>query len=181
MHMRSVCSTVIIFTFLWSHLVYPVTNALAQDTCTENLKMAEQNYYEGNFDVSIDLVRSCLTTGNLAQSELLLAYKILAQAYLAKNNPETAGKIIKKILEINPNYSPTIEQEPPPFVELVNQIKKDNFSQQEADEAEDNKWLWIGAGGVAVVGIITIIALSSDEDNGNETKPLAQPPAWPDE
>ena len=178
--MQSVYSILILLAIIWSHLIYPASSVLAQDNCTENLKMAEQNYYEGNFDVSIDLVKSCLASGNLAQTALLLAYKILAQTYLAKNNPETASKIIEKILEINPNYSPTIEQEPPPFVELVNQIKKDNFAQQEAEETEDNKWLWIGAGSVAVVGIITIIALSSGDDNGDEKKPLAQPPAWPE-
>jgi tetratricopeptide (TPR) repeat protein len=112
---RIVFKIALIYIFIIYSTHLPQFSLYGQDTCSEILTQAEQNYFEGRFDDTISLVKSCLSNGRLDQSELVRAYKILAQAYLAKNYPEAAGKIISKILEINPNYSPTIENEPPPY------------------------------------------------------------------
>ena len=161
-------------------MILPQSLLFGQDTCADLLTRAEQNYFEGRFDETISLVKSCLSQGNPDQSSLFRAYKILAQAYLAKNNPEAANKIVSKILEINPDYNPTIETDPPPFVELVNSIRQEKLQKEIAGQEEDNKWLWIGAAGVATVGIITIIVLSTDRDEEVEPKVLPAPPSWPD-
>ena len=176
---RIVLHKIIILSCLWSYSIFPVAQAVAQDSCTELLQQAEQNYYEGNFDVSISFVRECLKTGNQTQDEKIWAYKILAQTYLAKNNPDAARQIIKKILEIQPDYAPTIAENPPPYVDMVNSLKQEQAVLQEDAQTDDTKWLWIGAGGVAVIGIITIIALSGKDDGPEQPKPLPLPPSFP--
>ena len=172
--------TFLIFTFVIYSIFMPQANLYSQDTCAELLSRAEQNYFEGRFDDTISLIKSCLTAGTHNQDELFRAYKILAQAYLAKNNSDAARTIITKMVEIDPNYNPTIEKEPPSFVELVNSVRQENLNTEMADQTEDNKCLWIGAAGVATVGIITIIALSGG-DSEEESKPLPAPPQWPDD
>ena len=176
---RSIFNNILIISLIWSYTLFPVTEALAQDSCAEDLIQAEQYYYEGKFDKSISLIRTCLQAGNLTQTELIKAYKIWAQTYLAKNNPDAARQIVKKILEIKPDYAPTIAEDPPPYVELVNGLKQELAVQKSAAQADDTKWLWIGAGGVAIIGIITLIALSGSEDEPKTPEPLATPPPWP--
>jgi hypothetical protein len=169
----------VILSCLWSYTLFPFAQAVAQETCSELLQQAEQNYYEGNFDVSIALVRDCLKGGNHTPEELIWAYKILAQTYLAKNNPDAANQIVGKILELNPDYAPTIAEDPPQYVELVNNLKKQQSAQTSDPQSSDTKWLWIGAGSVAVIGIITIIALSGDDEVKDPPKPLSTPPSFP--
>lgn len=176
---RKILHNIIIIALLWSYSIFPVAQVLAQDSCAENLNQAEQNYYEGKFDESIALVRSCLQAGGLQQDELVRAYKILAQTYLAKNNPDASRQIVKKILETDPNYTPTIAENPPPYVELVNSVKAEQTQKEESAKSDDAKWLWIGAGSVAVVGVLTIILLSGSEDEPGDPKPLPTPPAFP--
>jgi len=176
---RIILNNIIIISLIWSYTLFPVTKALAQDSCAENLIQAEKYYYEGEFDKSISLIRTCLQAGNLTQSELVKAYKIWAQTYLAKNNPDAARQIVKKILEIKPDYAPTIAEDPPPYVELVNRLKQEQAIQKSDAQAADTKWLWIGAGGVAIIGIITLIALSGSEEEPKTPEALATPPPWP--
>lgn len=176
---RIIFHKILILSCLWTYSFFPVAQAVAQETCAELLHQAEQNYYEGNFDVSISLVRECLKTGSQTQEEKIWAYKILAQTYLAKNNPDAARQIVRKILEIQPDYAPTIAENPPPYVEMVNSIKQESAVSQEDTRTDDTKWLWIGAGGVAVIGIITIIALSGKDDGPEPPKPLPLPPSFP--
>ncbi len=176
---RPIINNILIAAFIWSFAIYPFAQLTAQDICSQNLKLAEQNYFEGNFEQSIELVKTCLQTGNLKQSDKIWAYKILAQTYLAKNNPDAARTIVKKILEINPDYAPTIVENPPPYVELVNSVKDDLPATTANAQSDDSKWLWIGAGGVAVVGIITIIALSNGNGEDGEPKSLPTPPSFP--
>ena len=155
---RLILNNIIIISLIWSYTLFPVTEALAQESCAENLKQAEQYYFEGKFDISISLIRTCLQAGNLTQAELIKAYKVL---------------------EIKPDYAPTIAEDPPPYVELVNSLKQEQAVQKSAAQAEDTKWLWIGAGGVAIIGIITLIALSGSEEEPKAQEPLATPPPWP--
>ena len=169
----------VILSCLWSYVLFPYAQAVAQETCSEMLQQAEQNYFEGNFDVSISLVRDCLKAGSHTQDELIWAYKILAQTYLAKNNPDAANQIVGKILELRPDYAPTIAEDPPQYVELVNNLKRQQSAQMSDPQSSDTKWLWIGAGSVAVIGIITIIALSGDDEDNGDSKPLSAPPPFP--
>ena len=95
--------TFLIFTFVIYSIFMPQANLYSQDTCAELLSRAEQNYFEGRFDDTISLIKSCLTAGTHNQDELFRAYKILAQAYLAKKAPE----IVAKTANRNPSSKDT--------------------------------------------------------------------------
>ena len=176
--MQLYISTLLILALLWSGILVPVSAIIAQDTCAKNLDQAQTSYYEGKFDGAISLVKECIEQGGMDKTELARAYKILAQAYWAKNQLEAAGMIIGKLLDLQPEYNPSAADEPPKFIRLVEEIKAKRLSQLESNTEEDNKWLWIGAGSVAVIGVITIIALTN-KGGDDKPKPLSEPPAWP--
>ncbi len=153
---------------------------LAQSLSADSLiGQAKKSYYEGNFDQAIALIKTCLQETKLDSVKLQDAYKILAQTYLAKNYNDAAREIVIKLLEVNPSYSPTIEQEPPPFVNLVEKIKREKSPSISPGPVSDNKWLWFGAGGAVLIGAATFIIFKDKGDDTNPDNTLKDPPAMP--
>jgi len=140
---------------------------------------ARKSYYEGNFDQAIVLIKSCLKEATLDTTNLQEAYVILAQAYLAKNFNEASREVVIKLLDLNPDYSPTIEQEPPPFVSLVEQIKREKSPVAPSESGSESKWLWIGAGGALVIGAATFIIFNQKNDETIVNNKLKDPPSMP--
>jgi hypothetical protein len=152
-------------------------------SCVKKLDLAEENYYDDNFEDAIDLVNQCLQEPSLTESIRLRAYKILARTYLAMDNIQLAKENILKILVLESSYQPTIEQETPGYVNLVTEIRKERAQlAASAVETGISTWLLIGAGSVAAVAIIALVATGGD-DNGNNTsgqpRPLSEPPPFP--
>lgn len=152
-------------------------------SCVKKLDLAEENYYNDNFEEAIDLIDQCLQEPSLTESIRLRAYKILAHIYLAMDNIQLAKENILKILEIESSYQPTIEQETPRYVNLVTEIRKERaLITASAIETGISTWLLIGAGGVAAVAIIALVATGGDNNGnttGGQTKPLSEPPPFP--
>jgi tetratricopeptide (TPR) repeat protein len=178
-----------IFTFVQIFLPAVSHSSLyAQEKVQDNygriLDKAQELYYEGRFTESFNLVKSCLTDSDISDEYKVKAYKILSQIMLARDEKNKAIEFIKQILKIDPGYNPTIEQEPPKFVELVNTVRSEVESQPvEADskpveikEQKSNHWPWYAAG-AAVVGIGAYIILKNGD---NKDDPLKEPPAWPE-
>ena len=96
----------LILIFFWGQLLAPVFNqsftvsAQVQDQakCEEEINKAQKEYYDGRFDEAIDLIKICLKKDELSKNERGKAYKILAQALLAKGFTSQAKQVIKKIL-----------------------------------------------------------------------------------
>jgi hypothetical protein len=156
----------------------------AQDECTQYIKAAEQNYYAGKFDEAIEQIKSCLKQGQLSQNIQFRALKVLCQAYLAKDYREAAREVARKLIDMKPDYTPTLEQEPPPFIVLVNEVRAEKGTSA-TNSAEDVSFfekhkslLWIVGGGAALIGLTAILAAGSN--NKKEAQPLAHPPDWPD-
>jgi hypothetical protein len=139
---------------------------------------ARKSYFEGDFDQAIALIKTCLQETTPDSLGLQEAYKILAQAYLAKNYNSAAKEVVVKLLAVNPHYGPTIEQEPPSFVKLVEQVKMEQKPAQTQGSSGDTKWFWIGAGGALVVGAATFIIFSNNNDGGGNNQ-LKGPPEMP--
>ena len=140
---------------------------------------ARKSYFEGDFDQAIALIKTCLQETTPDSLGLQEAYKILAQAYLAKNFNNAAKEVVVKLLAVDPHYSPTIEQEPPPFVNLVEQVKQEQSKVQATESSGDSRWFWIGAGGALVVGAATFIIFKNNGNiSGNDQ--LKGPPNMPD-
>jgi tetratricopeptide (TPR) repeat protein len=151
----------------------------------EKISLAQKQYFEGNFDLAINLIKACLQEGIIADNEKVRAYKILAQAYLAKDFEQPAREVIKKLLEIVPEYNPSIEEDPPQFIELVKKVKKENTvkktEQPKAINDNRNHWLWVGSAGVVILGATAILMLNGPKSRtGEQAKPLSPPPPWPE-
>jgi tetratricopeptide (TPR) repeat protein len=153
----------------------------------QKINLAQKLYFEGNFDSAIDLIKQCLQQGLTADNEKVRAYKILAQAYLAKGFEQPAQEVVKKLLEIVPEYTPVLEEDPPQFVELVKKIKNAPAAKAEKPKSGDNPnqkrtyWLWVGSAGVVLLGATAILVLNGPEShNTDQPEPLPLPPAWPE-
>jgi hypothetical protein len=99
---------------------------------------------------------------------------------------DLAKETVLLLLELDPAYQPTIEQESPRFVELVNEARAE-YARLKAEQAEQAQqkagkkpWIWMGAGGVAVAAIIVVVATSAGgAENNNTNQPLPAPPPLP--
>jgi tetratricopeptide (TPR) repeat protein len=162
----------------------PAFEALAQNQektfSQELLESAQNKYYDGEFDETINLAKQCLKQTNLTSEDRFQAYKILAQAYIAKDNLQVARQIITKLVQLDPAYNPTIEHEPPKFVELVTQAKEELNAQEvqheQVKKGSDMTWIYITTAGVIVLGTAAILLLGKED----KAKPLPQPPGWPE-
>ncbi len=150
-------------------------------SCTANLDLAEENYNNGEFEKTISLVQLCIKDPALIRSDRLRAYKILSKTLLAKDNKKEAKEIIGKILDLNPTYLPTIEQEKPQFVNVVQEvIDERKIIKKKSVKSGSNNWLWIGAGGVAAAAIIVLLVSGSENDNKEDKdQSLPSPPKFP--
>lgn len=175
--------------FFWSQASIPVGEIKAQTQqqglCQKLLDEAQQEYYNGNFETTIEIIKRCLIENNITENERFKAYKILAQTYIAKDYSDAAIQVIRKLLEMNPDFTPTIEQEPPQFVNMVAQIKAELAIQKvektTGTERKTKTWLWVAAGSAAVIAGIAVILISMQQDaKQEEEKPsLPEPPEWP--
>jgi hypothetical protein len=180
----------LVISFLYLQVMIPVFSgyhtliAAQTQTCANTLDQAEENYYEGKFDQAMSLVLECLktTTDNTVK---VRAYTIMLRTFIAKDNITSAKEIVHKILDINANYTPTIEQERPRLVNLVAEVKKERQISRmkfEKKESGGNTWLWIGAGGAAVIAAVVLLASgggNGDEEPTEQDNTLPTPPSFP--
>jgi len=151
----------------------------------EKINMAQKLYFDGNFDLAIDLIKQCLQEGITADNEKVRAYKILAQAYLAKDYQQPAMEVIKKLLDIVPEYSPVLEEDPPQFVELVKKVKteasKKTTGKPKPVNEKPSPWLWVGSAGALIIGTSAILFLTGPKTGSiPQNKTLPHPPDWPE-
>ena len=159
-------------------LVDPGSEAMAQ-ACTRELADADQAYTFGRFDEAINVLDRCLDKSNATSSEQQQAYRLLALSYIGKDDSRGARRNVEALLRINPNYQPDADQDPPQFVEMVREAKRDiaRAAQPREPEVEDeggggvSKWLLIG-GGVALAAVAAVLlAGGGDDDNGDDGGP----------
>ncbi|GEM_PF-2029349 len=178
--------------FMLSQMVLPIFlnnfSVFAQDTqtCVSQLNQAEDDYYNGAFDASIRIIKECLKKATLKKEERIKAYTILARIFMAKNKKEGAKKIIRKILNLDPGYRPTIEQERPAYVNLVAEERKTlrvtaaaSNKKKAVAHKNNKKWYWYSAGGAAGIAIIAIIAGGQSKHKPGNNSTLPQPPGFP--
>jgi tetratricopeptide (TPR) repeat protein len=177
-------NTFIIVLFLWLQFFSPIieiyatdtnTNAQEEDSCKKNLEDAQNQYFLGNFEKAIELAKQCVQKRSITNTDRGNAYKILAQAYWALNDSSRAFTIVEQLLKLWPDYNPTIEDEPPKFIELIAEVRASAPSRK---PEKSKKWFLLGTGGAILVGT-AIILLTAKKDNG-PPDPLPRPPKWPD-
>lgn len=175
------------------YTIFWVAGARAQGRYETELSKAEQAYGEGLFDQVIDLVKSCLSKGDLTTAEQAWAYKLLGQVYVSKNEPQPAKVCVQKLLEVAPDYEPNRDQDLQMWIELVEAAKQERqrqIQQQQLPKPPDDKpvdraeaskkgggkkWLWIGGGGAVVAGTAAYLIFRGD----NTKQRLPDPPGLP--
>ena len=177
----NIISTQTGFVFIIALFLIPLVSVNAQQSdCSKVLDQAQNLYYEGKFDESMNLVQSCMASEKLTKEENRHAYKIMSQVELARGNQEKAKENIRLLLQVDPGYKPTIEQETPTYVQLVESIRSELVVEEnkvvvKKESGGISKW-WYYSAGAVVAG--TAIILLNNDDGKKKDKPLATPPPW---
>jgi len=103
---------------------FSVALAQTQNKCKTELTEAEKKYGIAKFREAINLARRCLSKDNIENAEKERAYKVIIQAYIGQDSLAQARYVTEGLLEINPNFEADPEQYPPPFVNLINDVRQ---------------------------------------------------------
>ncbi|TFG99004.1 MAG: hypothetical protein E4H13_09305 [Calditrichales bacterium] len=177
----------LVFALSFCLLLLPFLNSndwlFAQDIDIEKtIKDADQKYTEGRFDETIALLTVVVESAKVTSEQKQQAYRLMGLTYIAKDYLTEAKKSIENLLKLVPNYKPDPIYDPPPFINLVEQVQSETVAKKAslADKESDNKMWWYIGGGVAAVGILAVILASSSSDEETPTdQALPAPPALP--
>lgn len=104
-------------TLLFFALIFLVLSTLqAQNTCTDQLKVAQRRFDDGLLDDIPQLLSNCMKNG-FTSEEKKNAYKLLIQTYLFSENQEKADEVMLQFLREFPSYSIAIN-DPKEFINL---------------------------------------------------------------
>ncbi len=88
----------------------------AQNTCGDQLKVAQRRFDDGLLDDIPQLLANCMKSG-FTSEEKKNAYKLLIQTYLFSENQEKADEVMLKFLNEFPSYSIAVN-DPKEFINL---------------------------------------------------------------
>lgn len=153
---------------------------MAQQTeCSKILNKAQNLYFEGKFDESVNLIQSCMASEELTKVERRQAYKIMSKVEFARGDQDKAKGNIRLLLQIDPDFKPTIEQETPTYVQLVESVRQEIITEKnnvvvKRESKGISKW-WYYSAGAVVAGTAYILFNGNDK---KKDKPLDTPPPW---
>lgn len=119
-------------------LLDPGAQARAQ-ACTRELSSADQAYTFGRFDEAITLLNQCLKKRNLVRIEQQQSRRLLALSYIGKADPGSARVAVRALVTEDPDYQPDPEQDPPPFVQMIEEIQREVKQDAARLQREENK------------------------------------------
>ncbi len=168
--------------------------AQSQNECEEELKIAQKKMETGKFDEAIDFITECLNKEGISNETKKQAYRLLGLTYIAKDYLGEARNAVGKLLDVVPNYTPDPDQDPPSFVDIVEEqiaersqpVKQPDTKTTAATEETSGKsdkslWWWIGGGAVvALVAVIVLAAGGGDDGGGDDPPPATSLPNPPD-
>ncbi len=97
-------------------LTLSVQGLLAQNTCGDQLKVAQRRFDDGLLEDIPQLLAGCMKSG-FTNEEKTNAYKLLIQTYLFSENQAKADEVMLKFLKEFPSYS-LANNDPKEFVNL---------------------------------------------------------------
>jgi hypothetical protein len=104
----------ILLLFLIVIVSFPVLRA--QNTCADQLKVAQRSFDDGLLDDIPQLLAGCMKDG-FTREEKTNAYKLLIQTYLFSENTEKADEVMMKFLSDFPSYA-IATNDPKEFINL---------------------------------------------------------------
>ncbi len=154
-----------------------VAIAQTQDKCETNLRQAQSKFDQGEFDASIRLVQECLRSKDASDDQKVKGYEILGLVYLSKGSSTQASDAIRKLLEIESDYTPNADQTSPAYVSQVERVKGEMGTK--SGGGGGFPWLYV-AGGAVLVGVaVVLIASKSKDDETPANTELPGPPPRP--
>jgi hypothetical protein len=173
-------SWVVILVFI--HFCFLPMVAAADEDLSDKLDKAEESYYNGDLDIALALVLDCLREPTISDIMKLRANKLLAHILLNKEETDAAKNAVFNVLELEPDYQPTIEEEAPRYVALIEEARREYSQQKKVQKTADSgisNWAWIGAGSVAAVAAAIIFLSGNKGSNDQKSSSLPQPPDLP--
>lgn len=170
-------STLVFLTFFLSG--HPL---IAQDTTgvQRQLNKAKTLYYDGQFEQAQNIILKLLSETKLNKEDQLHSLVLLAEIRRAINDEQGARKIIGRILDLKPDYNPSLSEYPPNFIKLVAEEKQKRHPA--SIQTKHAPWYkkpiyWAGMGGAAVL-TTGVFLLTKKQETANK-KLLPMPPDWP--
>ena len=195
---RSWTVSVLTWTSILCQALLITTTSPAQAVdCKSELTGAEASYTQGQFSDALTLIMRCLETGDLSFADERQAYRLTGLVYIALDQPDSARVAVEHLLEVAPDYVANPAEDPPPFIQLVEQVRQEIAQQRPPPtevpgvtaESEDRAaWVkWAVVGGGLVAGGVGACALwlcqtqdgTPGPQDGTQTGVLARPPALP--
>ena len=99
-------------------LIIGVSAIHAQNTCADQLKVAQRSFDDGLLDDIPQLLENCMKDG-FTDEEKTNAYKLLIQTYLFSENNEKADVVMMQFLNEFPSYGIAVN-DPKEFINLYN-------------------------------------------------------------
>ncbi len=147
----------------------------------QQIKQAKTLYYNGQFKEAQNLLLQLIAKQNLTKTQKIDALVLLAEIRRAVNDRQGARKIIRRILALNPEYSPSVNDYPPNFIKLV-QEEKQAWHKAHA-QAPSKPWykktMYLAGMGGAAILTTGILLVSKLQNNSQQKKTLPLPPDWP--
>ncbi len=114
-------------------LLHADVRVFAQATsCSEQLNLAEQAYLQGKFDDTISFADQCLNNQAITRPERQLAFRLKGLSYIGKGLETDARDSVRELLEFAPSYAVDPVQDPPTFVQLIEEMRLEIAQKQEA-------------------------------------------------
>lgn len=104
-------------------LAFLAVPAAAQN-CDTALDDASEQYRAGYFDEAIELLTDCLERNAFDAEERRRVYRLLGLSYIGKDREQDARAAVRALLEVAPDYQPDPAVDPPPFVQLVEEMNQ---------------------------------------------------------
>ena len=180
--MALLLAALLYFTPFLDTLTLPLAYAQQFD-CKKNLTEAEQKFRQGKLDEAIQMITTCLKTGELTIEQNEWAYKLLGKAKHAKGLIDDAKQALRQLLGLVPDWRPNPEIDTPTFRKFAEDVieeigrkpvsifpgqKEQPIKEKPSIESKKSskKWLLIG-GGAVVAGGILLLASSGGGGGGD--------------
>lgn len=149
-----------------------------------------------DFEAAINVFEKVVNSNNSLPDEKLEALEYIAASYYALNKIEKSKEVLKRIVEINPNYTLKGETHPPELHEMLESIRSTYKNELKVKEEEEKKkeeltkkselevvvyeeeeakekwykkwWFWTIVGVVVIGGVTTGVVLGVSSTGGDE-------------
>ena len=135
------------------------SNLQAQE-CETALEDALENFDQQRYNQLIGLLTDCPPERFLERTRKIVAYELLARAYFARTQLDSARASLNHLLDLQPNYAPQPPQYSEEFIKTVDDVKNER-ARSETRSIFRNKWFWMG--GVAVSSVTAFLIFNKKE------------------